>query len=262
MDRLFILETAYVSPDRKNPDALDGVSIHNLLADKAVQNLDRVVVAADPARAAWYASSFPGMLPIPVGTLDFVQQALVKITGNPRFVLEPCEVPFCLQRFTGRKYSIMRGEEIPKKVIQDGQQWFLKDASQLKNWNNLLYDGDCTRFIRPDREYVISERVAFASEYRAFVFRGKILAVQHYLGDPLSFPDAGTLRKMVWMYQANRHPESYTLDVGILRGGNTPGMTVIIEVHPFVSCGLYGFCGDALSDMLEDGILWYLRQNQ
>ena len=261
MDRLYILQKTYISPDRKNPDAVDGVCVHNILAAKAAQNLDYVVVADDPAQAARYASSFPGMLPIPVGTLDFVRQALGNITGNRHFTLAPCEVPLCLQRFTGRTYDIVRGKDILKEVIQDGTRWFIKDASELKYWNNLLYDGDCMRFIHPDREYVVSERVVFESEYRTFIFRGEILAVQHYLGNPLVFPSADTLNEIVVAYQANHHPESYTLDVGILRSGKTPGVTVIIEVHPFVSCGLYGFCGNELPDMFEDGIKWYLQQN-
>lgn len=32
-------------------------------------------------------------------------------------------------------------------------------------------------------------------------------------------------------------PEAYTIDVGVTSDGNT----VLIEVHDFFSCGLYGF---------------------
>ena len=50
-------------------------------------------------------------------------------------------------------------------------------------------------------------------------------------------------------------PLSYTLDVGINNNG-----TFIIEVHPFVSCGLYGFSDyRILCYMFENGFNYIKR---
>ena len=42
---------------------------------------------------------------------------------------------------------------------------------------------------------------------------------------------------------------AYTLDVGILPNGRT----AVIEVHNFVSCGLYGFDHPVLTAMIANG---------
>jgi len=64
---------------------------------------------------------------------------------------------------------------------------------------------------------------------------------------------------MVNAYREEPHPEAYTLDVGVRRGVQG-AITEPIEVHPFVACGLYGFDGDALPDMLAKGAEWYRKQ--
>ena len=51
-------------------------------------------------------------------------------------------------------------------------------------------------------------------------------------------------------------PKAYTLDVAVLRNGQT----VVIEVHNFISCGLYGFASPKLPLMYCDGIYFELEQ--
>ena len=83
-------------------------------------------------------------------------------------------------------------------------------------------------------EDVNSEQVEIDSEWRTFIFKGKIVGLQNYLGDFTLFPDVDLIRKMVSVFVPA--PVAYTLDVGINKNG-----TFIIEVHDFFSCGLYGF---------------------
>lgn len=48
--------------------------------------------------------------------------------------------------------------------------------------------------------------------------------------------------------------KSYTLDIGV-----RSGLTCVIEVHNFISCGLYGFYAEVLLGMLADGIEYELN---
>jgi hypothetical protein len=68
-----------------------------------------------------------------------------------------------------------------------------------------------------------------------FCFKGKLVGVHHYSGDFRVFPDLRSVDMMVTAYKSA--PVAYTLDVAVTKEGET----VIIEVHDFFSCGLYGF---------------------
>jgi hypothetical protein len=53
------------------------------------------------------------------------------------------------------------------------------------------------------------------------------------------------------------YPRSLTIDVMVTDKG-----TELIEIHPFVSCGLYGtLWGDSLVYAYRDGIDYVLRHN-
>ena len=253
MDRLFLLQKGYV--DRKN---VDGIIFQNIFQNYCLRYCDDMKIVSD--------DSFDKDLPygklnklIPVGYLNFVQAGLDKIAGH-HVEMTPIEIPLHLRKFAGRDYRILPGKEIPQQCKTS--DWFIKDASCLKNWNNLLMDGDCSDYIKDDTMYVLSEKVEFVSEYRVFVHRGEVLAIQNYLGDPLIFPDSVRIKNMVSEYEENSHPKSYTLDVGVMRKKSGNLKTVLIEIHPFVSCGLYGFYDPAILAMLEDGINWYFANSK
>ena len=106
-----------------------------------------------------------------------------------------------------------------------------------------------------DKEMYISEVLNIFSEWRVFVFNERIVGVKHYLGDPWAMPDKSVVYQMVREY--TDCPAAYTLDVTVaadLYSGKSS--TVVIEVHPFVSCGLYGFEGKELPKMLIQGFRW------
>lgn len=206
-------------------------------------------------------------LVVPVGGIEFVRECLriqrdADVYPQADAVdvgMTPIEVPDALMPYVGRRYLRMRGCDISSEML-DGRRWFLKDAETLKRWNSALYDfGGLGHMIDADTEYVVSERVIFLSEWRVFVHRDEVIACQNYLGDPLSFPDSQTIRDMVAAYASVSHPSAYTLDIGLV-SGETGSQTVPIEVHPFVSCGLYGMFDMAIPDMLAAGYEWYLHQ--
>ena len=72
------------------------------------------------------------------------------------------------------------------------------------------------------------------SEWRGFVHNKKLVGLNNYLGDFTVFPDVSIINKMIAEYKNS--PPSYTIDVAVCEHG-----TVLLEVHNFVSCGLYGF---------------------
>ena len=69
---------------------------------------------------------------------------------------------------------------------------------------------------------------------RCFVYQNKLVGLQNYSGDFTKFPNVDIINKMIDTYKSS--PVAYTLDVAIDKNN-----TVVIEVHDFFSCGLYGF---------------------
>lgn len=211
---------------------------------------------------------------IPVGTIDFVEAWLSTFYGIEK--INPIEVPSCLRKeeFLKREYFIVEKKDIPIKG-----KIFLKDVSRLKKFSRVI---DCEHFftdciwskpnlqdsagivyeseIRLDETHLfqVSEVVPILSEYRIYVQEHKIEAVANYNGDPCIFPDIKLLHKMINIYSmASDCPGAYTMDVAINELG-----TFLIEVHPWISVGLYNsLWSRGLLYAYRDGIEYILRHN-
>ncbi|NDO27972.1 DUF4343 domain-containing protein [[Clostridium] clostridioforme] len=148
-----------------------------------------------------------------------------------------------------------------KLPFHENGRYFVKNVSKLKEFNSSAYEGRIPApSTLPAGTYLLSEWIDIRSEFRVFVYRDKILAVQNYLGFPLVFPDADKLVKMVEKYRGDDGwPEAYTMDVAVLCQKDQSAETVILEIHPFVSCGLYGFNHPLIPDMLEAGVQYYIK---
>lgn len=81
----------------------------------------------------------------------------------------------------------------------------------------------------------------FESEWRVFVYNGVIQAVKQYAGcwyNMLSSHECKTIENIVReAFSAGLDMKACTIDIGKTTLGNLE----VIEVHNFVSCGLYGF---------------------
>ena len=250
MDRLFVMDSAYLD-DKYD---IDSKMIHNLLKTYAARNLDVYHVADDISDIDKIKSKYTKQI-IPIGGLDFMRKALDYLGASDR-ALTPIEVPDCLLKFVGRLYSKYTGKELLDMPKEFRENHFIKDIDHLKKFNNLLYLGnDIANMIEPDTNYSVSSIVKFKSEYRVFVHRGEIKAVQNYLGDVLTFPKRDVIVDCVEILSKHM-PElkSYTLDIGV-----RDGLTCVIEVHNFISCGLYGFYDEVLLDMLANGVEYELN---
>lgn len=172
--------------------------------------------------------------------------------------MPPIEVPPELIKYRP-DYEVLQGKDIPKDKMNT--MYFIKRVDKLKSWNSLLLEGDVGKYIEPDALYSISPRHTILSEWRIFIYQGEVMACQHYDGSPLEFPDVKTIESMIFDYKTNV-PEAYTLDVAATRDIGKPCSTIPLEVHPFVSCGLYGFTDKIILDMWDAGLNWYINQKK
>lgn len=193
----------------------------------------------------------------PIGTIPFVQTWLNEYKGIDK--MDPIEVPEVLrtEKYLGRKYQVYTLKELPL----DGYG-FLKDIEKLKSFS---YCGDLLRLDKTDKDifksntYLVSSFVDIKAEYRVFVLDYSIEAIQYYDGDCTIFPDVSVLKEMIGRYYLEKNrPRSYTMDIAVLSNGRT----VILEVHPVVSVGTYGYTEESLLYMYRDGIDYYISKGK
>lgn len=221
------------------------------LSESSIRQLD---ISQDPR---YYESI------IPVGNLKFVQTALSKIHGIDH--MNPIEVPEILRRyeFLKRKYSILRSKDLPKEGY-----YFVKNASKLKDFSytgeiSYIHEGPkneyCVHFNDSDL-YQLSEAVSILSEYRVFVHHDEIIGIHHYDGDCTIFPQMGVVLSMISTYcYDDSRPRAYTMDIAIIRDRGT----ALIEIHPWVSVGLYGYIfSESLPYCYRDGFRYYVEVNK
>lgn len=194
---------------------------------------------------------------IPVGTLEFVQMFLSDVHGVSN--MNPIEVPDVLRqdRFLKRKYSI-----IPREKLPESGYFFVKFVSKLKEFSYtglIEHLGRDTGVELKDGMYQVSEVVDIESEYRCFIHDDKLVAVNHYDGKCDVLPDMTLIKAAIGNYMREpTRPKAYTIDVAVIKGRGT----AVLEVHPWVSVGLYGYLwGSDLPSCYRDGFLWYVERN-
>lgn len=196
-------------------------------------------------------------LAIPIGTIEFVTAHLQKFRGVDH--IEPIEIPDCLllPRFLKRNYSIVPYNDIPYHG-----HVFIKDVSRLKMFSYLGEAENFRSFKDIDKSHLfqVSDDVGLfiLSEWRVYVFNGKIENISNYDGNPAIFPDVELINEAVLRCSILRNfPQSYSLDVMVIPDG-----TAIIEVHPFISVGLYHtLWGSNLLRAYKDGYDYIVNHN-
>ena len=156
---------------------------------------------------------------IPIGSVEFVSKYINDYYG---ITPKPKNIPLELigKNWTGR--IVINGTE--KDII--GEK-FVKSNDKIKSFTEICKTA-------PESNYQISDLIDIQSEWRAFVFEGKLVGLQNYSGEFDIFPNVDKIKAMINAYKTQ--PIAFTLDVAISNND-----TVIIEVHDFFSCGLYGF---------------------
>lgn len=181
---------------------------------------------------------------IPLGSMEFVNQFILLHEQNSH-IRKPIYIPDELMNeyYLKRKIKKEKG-----KVFTFEKDMFIKSIEQYKDFTDF---GKFFVFEK-EKEVIISEPISIISEFRCFIFEKRIISVNHYDGDFFKMPNEQVIKEMVHDYKSS--PGAYTLDVGVLETGET----ILIEVHPMVSCGLYGaYLGNYYIPMIIQGYNYY-----
>ena len=193
---------------------------------------------------------------IPIGTIEFVKSYVNYYYPNKTECLKPINIPDSLIPYAGRSIfnikSVSDISEHTNKIIGTGtSKIFRKSLNVIKDPTNGIIEYHSSNDIIG---YQISDIIPnIESEWRVFVHNNQIKQVCYYSGDPLSFPDSNTLRRLINDWYKDP-PVAYTLDVYTTNIG-----TYVMEVHRFFSCGLYGFSDPSLPYMFSQE--WFEMMN-
>ena len=165
---------------------------------------------------------------VPIGSVEFVISWFKRFYGH---VLKPINVPDELFDYGER--GIFNGPHYDIFDLIDKR--FVKSNDHIKGFTEIID----RKYKLPKGNYQFSEVIDIESEWRAFVYQGKLVGLQNYSGDFTMFPDVERIKTMIDAY--NSAPIAYTLDVGVFNE-----KTFVIECHPMISVGLYGFSNHKL----------------
>lgn len=187
---------------------------------------------------------------IPVGSIEFVNKYLDIIGSQP---MKPINIPTDMQKplFLQRRLMICPTEDVLSKFSEwQTNKLFIKSHQHLKTDYTGIYtyrdiQSSPSILEHMGNKCLISEPVKFVSEWRCFVYKGELKDMKCYLGDFWTLPNQTFIEACI--DSAPEDLEAYTLDVGVMDdGGNA-----IVELHNFVSCGLYGFDDSCILKMLR-----------
>jgi len=174
---------------------------------------------------------------VPVGSVEFVTEYTKHFFDID---LKPINVPDILmdKQYSGRNIFNGTNKDIKSKS-------FVKSMDKIKSFTEITNEA-------PPGNYQISDFIEIESEYRCFVYKNELVGLQNYSGDFKLFPDIKKIEEMISVY-SETSPSAYTLDVAILDNNET----IVVEVHDFFSCGLYGF-----SDLQKLPLMFYSWYNE
>ena len=169
---------------------------------------------------------------IPIGSVEFVTNYIEQFYG---LKVRPKNIPTDLlwTDFLGRNVTISQKSQIKSFPC------FVKSDTTIKKFTEIIHNEQELELVPAGDFYQISEVIDIDSEWRGFVYNQKLVGLQNYSGDFTLFPDVSQINRMIEDYE--KQPIAYTIDVAV-----SNGKTVLIEVHDFFSCGLYGFANHKL----------------
>ena len=178
---------------------------------------------------------------IPIGTIEFAEKVMEKVYHVPR--IEPVNIPLALQqkRFFKRNVAFASGADAVCALYDDWgvDELFIKSACRVKaDFTGVYKKSDSSAPYEDEPLLLVSEvlpmRTEMCSEWRAFVHHGKILDIKNYAGSPWVLPDRRLVEDIA--ETVGGRLKACTVDVMV----TDEGETALVEVHNFISCGLYG----------------------
>lgn len=181
---------------------------------------------------------------IPVGSVEFVQSFCMGILGLPP--VKTLNVPPELQCLLYLR-RLVWDNQTPAELEVLHKQYgdlLVKPGKSPKLFEMTKYTG---KESFPESELLfVSQPIShkIVGEWRVFCLNGKIRSIHPYgLLESWEMPDRDLVEEMAQQINHYSCP-SFALDVAVL--DNCPPdepNTAVIEVHPFIGCGLYGFEG-------------------
>jgi len=181
-------------------------------------------------------------IPLVIGCIESVKTYLTKWGIK---VPEPLHIPQELLYWTNRKIVETTLGEFKNKKSKYPIPTFIK-SHELKLFPSGVINEESSRsdlmFPYPDdTKIILSNVVEIISEYRCFVTKGKLIGIQFYQGDFMTYPNIDNIISMINSY--SNCPISYTLDVAVI-WQNNHYETVLIECNDGWSVGTYGLDGE------------------
>ena len=190
---------------------------------------------------------------VPVGSVEFVQDVCTTLLGIPP--VKALNIPPELRCNLYLRRLVWDNQTAGdlQKLYERYGPLLVKPGKTPKLFEMVKYTGRET-FPEGEPLFVsqpLTQRIL--SEWRVFCLNGRIVSLYPY-GDAEAWemPDKDLVEEMCQQVSPHSCP-SFAMDVAVL--DNCPAdepKTAIIEVHPFISCGLYGFDGP---DMLRMAIV-------
>lgn len=135
---------------------------------------------------------------VPVGSVEFVSAFLKQFYDlTPR----PVNIPLELLRYADR--HIFNGTEL---YFPHCGKSFIKSNDKIKGICGIFNQDEAIKL--PAGNYQFSEIVSIDSEWRAFVYDGKLVGLQNYAGEFTKFPYVDIIKDMIKVY--NRTNSLYT----------------------------------------------------
>ncbi len=197
-----------------------------------------------------------GQLPLGPGT--FIAGDVDAMHGAMRQlqipIPAPDDYPEALRPYLRRRVWTSTLGEV-ERALDSGElaPLFVKPAYRRKSFpGTVCYsDRDFAAFGHVSRRQPVhcSELVTWLSEYRVYVSRGRILAVDHYAGDRARRLDRAVVESAVTAHRrAGTAPSAYALDFGVLADGST----ALIEANDGFALGAYDIAPDLYTELLME----------
>lgn len=168
--------------------------------------------------------------------------------------------PFNIPEELMDSYFIGRNREI--KIMTMGQfkasvdtPIFVKPHGRVKEFPSGVLTENASKDlilfdVTDDTMVMASTVVNMESEYRCFVYNGKLVGVKHYQGDFRLFPDLKVVEEAIKHFKSA--PVAYTVDVAVVQTPYNADETVVIECQDLWAIGNYNFDCKLYAQMLRD----------
>lgn len=193
---------------------------------------------------------------VPVGSLDFCTK-IAESQGCPHLTALNIPIPLRDEEFTGRNVFDVASSDELMQLLRISGKLLVKPGDTVKRFEAMSVSSRNVAALTKDNPgpYFVSEilKEDILAEWRFFFFRGRIISAHPYVMEAYVAPDLAFAETILATWKSA--PPAGTLDVAILENGRN----VLIEAHPFIACGLYGFDpGEVLLRMLIAAWNWQI----